>query len=300
MSWFAAPACGAVARPFSWTARYAPGHRALRVGQLTTSSPRTKQKQWTVTCSSSSDRFAFVQPGAPDGRNRGDLAVGMEVDIVLKQDQGSGRLTRGVVREFLTNSRFHPQGIKVRLVDGVIGRVEVVVGGGDDDPETATDTPSETHRTQKQSPHGTEPGASTREIGGPSNAVAAGSPKQSNGAASAKHAGEENAEAKSPEPEPAARPPSTVYLSNLPKALSKTDVSWLIGEIPGVTGLRLPKRGGNNMGYSFIACRDLARYVLHFPNPAGQTVCPYKTDTFFFYNQRGRGYFVTQRHGAGG
>ena len=128
MSWFAAPACGAVARPFSWTARYAPGHRALRVGQLTTSSPRTKQKQYTVTCSSSSDRFAFVQPGAPDGRNRGDLAVGMEVDIVLKQDQGSGRLTRGVVREFLTNSRFHPQGIKVRLVDGGIGRVEVVVG----------------------------------------------------------------------------------------------------------------------------------------------------------------------------
>jgi hypothetical protein len=45
-----------------------------------------------------------------------------------------------------------------------------------------------------------------------------------------------------------------VYLSNIPKALSKADVRWLVEEIPGVTGLRLPKRGGKNMGYSFITC----------------------------------------------
>ena len=48
--------------------------------------------------------------------------------------------------------------------------------------------------------------------------------------------------------------PSTVYLSNIPKALSKADVRWLVEEIPGVTGLRLPRRGGKNMGYSFITC----------------------------------------------
>ena len=45
-----------------------------------------------------------------------------------------------------------------------------------------------------------------------------------------------------------------MYLSNIPKALSKADVRWLVEEIPGVTGLRLPKRGGKNMGYSFITC----------------------------------------------
>ena len=45
-----------------------------------------------------------------------------------------------------------------------------------------------------------------------------------------------------------------MYLSNIPKALSKADVRWLVEEIPGVTGLRLPRRGGKNMGYSFITC----------------------------------------------
>ena len=78
----------------------------------------------------SDDRFGDVGDG-PDPRKRADIAIGAEVDIVLKADQGTDRLTRGVVREFLTNSKVHHQGIKVRLVDGAIGRVQriVVVGG---------------------------------------------------------------------------------------------------------------------------------------------------------------------------
>ena len=52
------------------------------------------------------------------------------MDIVVKQDQSSGRKTRGVVGEILTNSSFHPHGIKVRLRDGKVGRVDAIVENG--------------------------------------------------------------------------------------------------------------------------------------------------------------------------
>ena len=60
----------------------------------------------------------------PDGRNRQDIRSGIEVSIVLKQDQRTGKLTRGIVKDILTSSAFHPHGIKVRLVDGQVGRVQ--------------------------------------------------------------------------------------------------------------------------------------------------------------------------------
>jgi uncharacterized repeat protein (TIGR03833 family) len=62
-----------------------------------------------------------------DGRNRGNIRPGIEVDIVLKKDQRTGRLTRGVVKEILTNSSNHPHGIKVRLADGQVGRVKTIL-----------------------------------------------------------------------------------------------------------------------------------------------------------------------------
>ena len=62
-----------------------------------------------------------------DGRNRSDVAPGCEVMIVLKQDQKTGKLTRGIVRDLLTRSAFHPRGIKVRLTDGQVGRVQQIV-----------------------------------------------------------------------------------------------------------------------------------------------------------------------------
>ncbi len=61
-----------------------------------------------------------------NGRTRGDIRPGMEVDIVLKKDQRSGKLTRGVVRDILTKSANHPHGIKVRLSDGSVGRVKAI------------------------------------------------------------------------------------------------------------------------------------------------------------------------------
>ncbi|HEX7736837.1 MAG TPA: YwbE family protein [Ktedonobacteraceae bacterium] len=62
----------------------------------------------------------------PDGRIRQDIRSGIEVSIVLKQDQRTGKLTRGVVKDILTNSASHPHGIKVRLVDGQVGRVKKI------------------------------------------------------------------------------------------------------------------------------------------------------------------------------
>jgi uncharacterized repeat protein (TIGR03833 family) len=61
-----------------------------------------------------------------DGRRRGNIQIGKEVEIVQKQDQRSGQLTRGVVQRILTKSATHPHGIKVQLESGEVGRVKKV------------------------------------------------------------------------------------------------------------------------------------------------------------------------------
>jgi len=58
-----------------------------------------------------------------NGQNRSDIYPGLEVDIILKKDQRSGKKTRGFVKDLLTSSSFHSRGIKVRLEDGQVGRV---------------------------------------------------------------------------------------------------------------------------------------------------------------------------------
>lgn len=60
------------------------------------------------------------------GNNRGNIKIGLNVGIVLKQDQGSGKITKGVVKRILTNSSSHPHGIKVQLEDGRVGRVKEI------------------------------------------------------------------------------------------------------------------------------------------------------------------------------
>jgi len=62
-----------------------------------------------------------------NGQNRKDIYPGLEVDIILKKDQRSGKLTRGIVQSLLTSAAFHSRGIKVRLEDGQIGRVAHIV-----------------------------------------------------------------------------------------------------------------------------------------------------------------------------
>ncbi|MBN2094490.1 MAG: YwbE family protein [Candidatus Aenigmarchaeota archaeon] len=62
-----------------------------------------------------------------NGQNRKDIRPGLTVDIILKKDQKTGKLTRGVVKDLLTSAPFHSRGIKVRLQDGQIGRVQMVI-----------------------------------------------------------------------------------------------------------------------------------------------------------------------------
>lgn len=61
------------------------------------------------------------------GTNRADIRPGLAVAIVLKKDQRTGQLTEGVVKDILTKSPFHSRGIKVRLTDGQIGRVQAIL-----------------------------------------------------------------------------------------------------------------------------------------------------------------------------
>ena len=62
-----------------------------------------------------------------NGQNRKDIKPGLTVEVVLKQDQRSGKRTRGVVRDILTKSSQHPHGIKVRLETGEVGRVQEII-----------------------------------------------------------------------------------------------------------------------------------------------------------------------------
>jgi len=61
-----------------------------------------------------------------DGKNRSNIKPGLKVSIVLKQDQRTGKLTEGIVKDILTNSATHTHGIKVRLMDGKVGRVKAI------------------------------------------------------------------------------------------------------------------------------------------------------------------------------
>ncbi len=62
-----------------------------------------------------------------NGQTRSNLKPGMIVLIALKQDQRTGKLTRGIIKDILTKSPNHPHGIKVRLQDGQVGRVKEII-----------------------------------------------------------------------------------------------------------------------------------------------------------------------------
>ena len=61
-----------------------------------------------------------------NGKSRNEIRPGMRVCIVLKEDQRSGNLTEGIVKDILTKSPTHPHGIKVRLESGQVGRVKKI------------------------------------------------------------------------------------------------------------------------------------------------------------------------------
>ncbi len=72
-------------------------------------------------------KLIIMDSAQPDGRNRKDIKVGLEVEVVQKQDQRSGDLTEGVVKRILTKSPKHPHGIKVQLETGEVGRVKNIL-----------------------------------------------------------------------------------------------------------------------------------------------------------------------------
>lgn len=65
-----------------------------------------------------------------DPKQRAAIVPGISVDIVTKAGQRTGKVVRGIVKEVLTNSAFHPHGIKVRLQDGQVGRVQEIITSG--------------------------------------------------------------------------------------------------------------------------------------------------------------------------
>lgn len=69
----------------------------------------------------------MTMPNQNTGRERLAIQPGCTVDIILKEDQHSGKKTRGIVQDILTNSQTHPHGIKVRLKDGRVGRVAEII-----------------------------------------------------------------------------------------------------------------------------------------------------------------------------
>ena len=70
----------------------------------------------------------MVKDKPMNGNNRSDIAPGMRVKVVRKEDQRNGTLTEGIVRDLLTKSPHHPHGIKVRLEGGIVGRVQEILG----------------------------------------------------------------------------------------------------------------------------------------------------------------------------
>ena len=69
----------------------------------------------------------MVEDETMNGNNRSDIRPGIRVKVVQKEDQRSGALTEGIVRELLTKSPRHPHGIKVRLESGIVGRVKEIL-----------------------------------------------------------------------------------------------------------------------------------------------------------------------------
>ena len=74
-----------------------------------------------------SEERGFFGRGSMDGTNRANIKAGLQVLVVLKEDQHSGKLTEGIVKDILTKSPTHPHGIKVRLEGGEIGRVKKII-----------------------------------------------------------------------------------------------------------------------------------------------------------------------------
>ena len=75
----------------------------------------------------SSISYEITRAGMQPHQQRDKIKPGTQVNVVMKKHQRTGKLTEGIVKNILTNSSYHPHGIKVRLTDGKVGRVQSII-----------------------------------------------------------------------------------------------------------------------------------------------------------------------------
>ena len=157
------------------------------------------------------------------GRRRDALHVGDVVEIALVKRPGDGdgtRTARGEISDFVTNSSFHADGIKVRLRSGEIGRVTRAARAAAADGRSSSGSEASTAATETTSEDSSERDVST-------------TPAVEEGAAV-----------------------RTAYVSRVSKTADVAAVKNLASALPGVRNVRVPVRGGGHMGYMFVECED--------------------------------------------
>jgi uncharacterized repeat protein (TIGR03833 family) len=87
-----------------------------------------------------------------NGKHRQDIRPGLSVHITQKQDQRSGKLTAGIVKDILTKSASHTHGIKVRLATGKVGRVQEIVETRQEATERGCPTPIDARTDARLTP----------------------------------------------------------------------------------------------------------------------------------------------------
>ena len=169
-------------------------------------------------------RATAVDDDARFGRRRDALALGDVVEVRLARRPGAraddAATAVGEISDFVTNSSFHADGIKVRLKSGEIGRVTRARWDDDDDDDDAEEVDED--EDEDEDARRTSSSATTTSDGG-------------------ERAGE------------ALR---TAYVSGVSKSSAAADVKALASGLPGVKNVRVPVRGGSHMGYMFIECAD--------------------------------------------
>jgi uncharacterized repeat protein (TIGR03833 family) len=174
-----------------------------------------------------SAREEDVEDDARCGRRRDALSVGDVVEIALVKRPGDGdatRTARGEISDFVTNSSFHADGIKVRLRSGEIGRVTRAAWADDEDEEEEDDeTAAAADRSSSGSGTST---TSTKTTGSTTPSVEEGGAVR------------------------------TAYVSRVSKTADVAAVKSLASALPGVRNVRVPVRGGGHMGYMFVECED--------------------------------------------
>ena len=187
----------------------------------------------SVPRASSSSSSRDVDEDARAGRRRDALSLGVEVDIVVtprpgEPRDGAPRTSSGVISDFVTNSSFHEDGIKVRLSNGDIGRVRRVVALDEAEEDAAEDTEED---EEDEEENDDDRAAASEDA----------SSSSSSSSVSTKNVGVATAK-------------RTVHVSSVTRQMDKAALKEFAMSIDGVVNARVPVRQGGHMGYMFLEC----------------------------------------------